>query len=160
MGQVFLRAIVCGLAGFFAWALTEPFAPNFMPLDPSVPMEGDQSLLILLIGGFVGAAAGITHGLARGSRRHMIESGILGLIFGAIGSTLGITIGAVLANGIMDVPIGGIAHMDMPGKMIARAVNLLPMGVCMGLAIGLTLKSKRGVLAGLLGCLDQFPAFV
>lgn len=151
MGQVAFRAIVCGLAGFLAWALTEPFASNFMPIDPSVPMESNDAVLILLIGGFVGAAAGITHGLARGSRRHMIESGILGLIFGAIGSTLGGTIGAVLANVMMHPPGGNIAYMDMPGRMIARAVAFLPMGVCMGLAIGISMKSKRGIMAGLLG---------
>ena len=151
MRQVFFRAIVCALAGFLAWAVTEPFAPTQLPLDPNVPVKSNESMLILLIGGLVGLAAGVAHGLARGSRRHVIESGVLGLIFGAIGSTFGSQIGVVLVNMMMSVPNGGIAYMDMPGRMIARALALLPIGVCMGFAIGLTLKSKRGMMAGLLG---------
>ncbi|MCH8980179.1 MAG: hypothetical protein IH945_13210, partial [Armatimonadetes bacterium] len=151
MGQVLFRAFACGLAGFVAWLVTEPFAPRFISIDPNAVPAGSSTVLILLVGGLVGCVAGALHGVARGSRRHMIESGLLGLIFGAIGSTVGGNIGALLASGIMDVPVGGIAYMDMPGRMIARALAFLPIGVCMGLAIGMTLKSKRGVLAGLLG---------
>jgi pSer/pThr/pTyr-binding forkhead associated (FHA) protein len=152
MGQVFFRAIACGLAGLFAWLVTEPFADRFIPLDPSKQQQGSgQMWLIILIGSLVGLTAGALQGMARGSRRHAIEMGLLGLVFGAIGSTFGAQIGAAISTVVMQVPAGGVAYMDMPGRMIARALALFPIGLFMGLAIGLTLKSKRGVMAGLMG---------
>jgi len=152
MGQVFFRAIACGAAGLLAWLVTEPFASRYIPTDPNQARFGaGQDWLILLIGALVGLAAGALHGVARGSRRHAIESGLLGLFFGAIGSTLGASVGTMLSFGIMDVPRGGIAMMDMPERMVARALALFPIGLFMGIAIGATLKSKRGVVAGLLG---------
>ena len=152
MTQVLFRAAVCGLAGLLAWLVTEPSADRFMPIDPTKQPSGSgQIWLILLIGALVGLAAGALQGLARGSRRHTIESALLGLVFGAIGSTFGAQVGTVLATMVMDVPPGGIAHMDMPQRAVARALALMPIGVFMGLAIGATLKSKRGVVAGLMG---------
>ncbi|MEX2244776.1 MAG: FHA domain-containing protein [Fimbriimonadaceae bacterium] len=151
MGQVFFRAIACGAAGLLAWLITEPFAPRFLPSDPTQAQAGGQDWLILLIGALVGLTAGALHGVARGSRRHAIESGLLGLFFGAIGSTLGASVGTMLSAMIMDVPRGGIAMMEMPGRMIARALALFPIGLFMGIAIGATLKSKRGLIAGLFG---------
>jgi pSer/pThr/pTyr-binding forkhead associated (FHA) protein len=151
MGQVFFRAIACGAAGLLAWLITEPFAPRFIPSDPTQVRTGGQDWLILLIGALVGLTAGALHGVARGSRRHAIESGLLGLFFGAIGSTLGASVGTMLSSMIMDVPRGGIALMDMPGRMVARALALFPIGLFMGVAIGATLKSRRGLIAGLFG---------
>ncbi len=152
MGQVFFRAIACGLAGLVAWLVTEPFADRFMPKDPSLHSVGPgQTWLIILIGALVGLAAGSLQGLARGSRRHAIEMGLLGLVFGAIGSTLGSQVGAMLASAIMDVPQGGVAYMPLATRVVARALTLFPIGLFMGAAIGATLKSKRGFLAGLMG---------
>ena len=151
MGQVLFRALACGLAGLVAWLVTEPFTERFIPIDPNAPPVGSSAVLFLLVGGLVGGVAGALHGLARGSRRHMIESGLLGLIFGAIGSTLGATVGSVLTNMIMHPPVGGVHHLDFAPRMIARALQLMPIGLFMGVAIGLTLKSKRGLVAGLLG---------
>ncbi len=152
MGQVFGRAIACGAAGLLAWLLTEPFNERFIPADPNVAREGSgQMWLILLIGALVGLAAGAMHGIARGSKRHAIENGLLGLVFGAIGSVFGANFGTVLSSAIMDVPAGGIHHMSGPSLIIARALALFPIGLFMGVAIGMTLKSKRGIIAGLLG---------
>ena len=152
MGQVFFRSIACGTAGLLAWLVTEPFADRFIPIDPSKqPIGAGQTWLIFLIGALVGLTAGALQGIARGSRRQAIENGLLGLVFGAIGSTIGASIGAQLAAMIMHVPAGGIAYMDMPGRMVARALALFPIGLCMGVAIGATLRSKRGLVAGLMG---------
>ena len=152
MGQVFFRAIACGAAGLVAWLLTEPFNDRFIPIDPTQQQAGSgQMWLILLIGALVGLVAGALHGIARGSKRHAIESGLLGLVFGGIGAIFGANAGSVLAGLVMQVPAGGIAYMDMPGRMVARALALFPIGLFMGLAIGATLRSKRGVIAGLLG---------
>ncbi|MCH7945434.1 MAG: FHA domain-containing protein [Armatimonadetes bacterium] len=81
----------------------------------------------------------------------MSESGLVGLIFGAIGSTIGANLGSVATAVIMHPPVGGVHHMDFAPRVIARALQLMPIGLCMGVAIGLTLKSKRGLIAGLLG---------
>lgn len=152
MGQVFFRAVACGIAGLLAWLVTEPFAARFIPIDPQqAPEGGGQMWLILLIGALVGLTAGALQGMARGSRRHTIEMGLLGMVFGAIGSTFGAQVGALLAVGIMQTPPGGVAYMDLPGRIVARALSLFPMGLFMGAAIGLTLKSKRGFMAGLMG---------
>lgn len=152
MGQVLFRAVACGVAGLLAWLVTEPFAARFIPVDPQrAPEGGGQMWLILLIGALVGLTAGGLQGLARGSRRHTIEMGLLGMVFGAIGSTFGAQVGGLLAAGIMQTPPGGVAYMDLPGRIVARALSLFPMGLFMGAAIGLTLKSKRGFMAGLMG---------
>lgn len=152
MGQVFGRAIACGAAGLLAWLVTEPFTDRFIPIDPAQRQAGSgQMWLILLIGAFVGLTAGAMQGIARGSKRHAIESGLLGLVFGAIGSVFGANVGSVLSTMIMNVPPGGVAYMDLPGRVIARALALFPIGLFMGVAIGMTLKSKRGIMAGLLG---------
>ncbi|MCH8979673.1 MAG: hypothetical protein IH945_10600, partial [Armatimonadetes bacterium] len=151
MGQVLFRALACGLAGFVAWLVTEPFAPRFIPIDPTVEPVGSQAVLFLLLGGLVGGVAGTLQGMARGSRRHIIESGLLGLIFGAIGSTVGAQIGVNAAAMIMHPPVGGVHFLEGAPRVIARTLQLMPVGLCMGVAIGLTLKSKRGLMAGLLG---------
>jgi pSer/pThr/pTyr-binding forkhead associated (FHA) protein len=152
VGQVLFRAVACGVAGLLAWLVTEPFAARFIPEDPNAaPQGGGQMWLILLIGALVGLTAGALQGMARGSRRHTIEMGVLGMVFGAIGSTFGAQVGAILASAIMQAPPGGVAYMELPGRIVARALSLFPMGLFMGAAIGLTLKSKRGFMAGLLG---------
>ncbi|HXH61165.1 MAG TPA: FHA domain-containing protein [Fimbriimonadaceae bacterium] len=151
MGKVIFRAFICGLAGLAAWAVTEPFAPQFIPVDPTKHTGSGQAWLILLIGALVGLAAGLLQGLGNGSRKQALILASLGFLFGAIGSTFGASIGEMLTQLVFHTSTGGVAYLNQPERTVARALSILPIGLCMGLAIGLTLKSKRGLLAGIVG---------
>ena len=149
MGQVFFKMLVGAVAGTLAWVICEPQMPA--NVYDEAGWQRASLLLVLLIGGLVGIALGGVNGYLQGSRVHTLK----GLGFGLLGGLLG----ASLGNGI-----GGAFLRLFPGDlstatdkypifyiMMGRLMFMAPLGLCIGLGIGLVGWTKRRILVGALG---------
>lgn len=151
MGSILFRAMAGGLAGFAAWLLCEPMFPERRELDP-LRWAGVELTMILLVGLFVGAALGFAQGMAHGSRTRKMQWAGLGAVLGSIGSTLGYSIGAAASRGIFP----GV-NFDNPNsssfieQMMARTTLIAPIGLLIGVAIGMCGFTKRRAMVGALG---------
>lgn len=147
MGKVTLRAIFCGIAGVLAWVLCEPFFPKQVIAgswnrDP-VFLKVELTFTFLL-GTLIGLTAGFLNGTDRGGRTNVIVSSALGLIFGAVGAMFGQAIG----SSVYAILGGG---SNTPANVIARTLALLPFGLLIGAAVGVSQRSVRSMVSGAIG---------
>lgn len=147
MGKLLIRAGLCGLAGVFAWMLTEPG----MPADPRSPAwDSREKLMVFLAVTFIGLAAGAFSGFTRGSMRHMWTQLGVGAALGAVGGLLGYSIGGMLVGMIFGGDVF-VRNSPILVTSVARMVAMAPLGLCLGAAIGATNLTSRGLMAGAIG---------
>ncbi len=156
------------------WMVMEPFAPKDRPdtkkpvftqdaTGQPVPTSdatalGDyelrwaqwEGMFILLLGASVGLSVGGLEGFTRGGKRHTMIGAGLGLVFGGIGSSLGHGVGAGLA-GMFPPGTLGNANTPLALAIPARVLATLPIGLCLGAAIGGSTLSAKRTMQGLVG---------
>lgn len=147
MGRAFVKAFLCAGAGALAWILCEPFFPKVLTgsnFSTDLKWRAVEGTMNMLLGMFIGTAAGWLHGAERGGRRNVLIAAALGLIFGAVGASFGHTIGSALY-----VMFGG--GINSPTDMVARTAAFTPWGLMIGLAVGASQRSTRSLMAGGIG---------
>jgi hypothetical protein len=145
MGALLFRLLAGTAGGFLAWLICEPFAPK--ATDSSWNLW--EAKAVLLLGALVGLAVGGLDGFLRGGRVHTTRGIALGVILGAIGCSAGHGIGGGLVNAIFggDIFLSGI----LPLQMIARTLAFVPIGICLGAAIGTASLNVKKIVQGATG---------
>lgn len=144
MGQILFTTFAGAIAGLLAWLVTEPSAPK-MFMDPA----GEQwaQMFALLLGGAIAGTLGGIYGWQRGSRRHFFLGLTLGVILGALFGRLGLGIGSGLAYSMFPGFDMGFSAKTIPGRLL----QTIPVGALLGLAVGISTRSWKQMLLGLIG---------
>ena len=144
MGQILFTTLAGAIAGLLAWLVTEPSAPK-MFMDPA----GEQwaQVFSLLLGGLIAGTLGGIYGWQRGSRRHFVIGLALGVILGALFGRLGLGIGSGLAYSMFPGFDMGFSAKTIPGRLL----QTIPVGALLGLAVGISTRSWKQMLLGLIG---------
>lgn len=145
----FTRMLLGGFAGLLGWALIEP--GSRAAVASSVAWNSFEMRLILVWGLLIGLSIGGYNGYLQGSRTHVVRGLALGGLLGAIGATLGYGFGGRLEEALF----GPMSMVQVNGnlitKLLARVTALLPLGVCLGAAIGASTIDWRRALHGAIG---------
>jgi pSer/pThr/pTyr-binding forkhead associated (FHA) protein len=137
MGSIIFKAILGMVAGVLAWALIEPFKPDFMDETKWGMFE---VFLMLAWGLFIGGAVGFSNGWGRGSRIHALRE----FAFGALFACIGVSIGRGLSTPFT-------AMIGTPLTVIGRTLALGCIGAGIGAGVGICTFVPRRGLQGLIG---------
>jgi len=146
MKGMILRVFVGAVAALLAWALMEPLAPHLIN-DPK--WDTWELSFVAVLGLFVGAGVGAVTGLLTGGKMHTLRGLIFGAVLGAIGITLGSKIGGTVS--VMMFGQGALNGGNVVVAIPARVVALTPIGMLLGLAIGISTLSPQRAKYGLIG---------
>lgn len=147
MGIIFLLMLTGAVAGFLAWAITEPLAP---PIYPSPEWARYETLYALCVGSFIGASVGGVSGWAQGSRFHFLWGIFSGALVGAFAGVVGLSIGGNLATYFFGYDVfekGEVTHRQVLGRMLV----LTPFGGLVGISLGIATRSFARALQGFIG---------
>lgn len=148
MGSILFRALIGGIAGTAAWALTEPMAGRAFD---SAAWGRYEMAFVILLGALIGVALGAYGGWLRGSRRHTFVGAGIALVFGAVGASIGYGIGGWTTNSLYGNQIFMDPTIPIQIKTAARVLALTPIGLCVGAAIGASSLTVRQLVVGATG---------
>lgn len=147
MGQILFKMLAGAAAGLLAWAIWEPTMPS-SPFDPR--WSAAEGRLTLSIGLLIGLALGGVSGYLQGSKVHFWKGLLFGGLGGVAGASVGSQVGVMLTYAFFPRSIF-IAEHSMAEQMIARAFFLTPLGLFIGIGIGVAGWTMRRVIVGALG---------
>jgi hypothetical protein len=133
-------AIAGGLGGALGWVLVEVFLGR--RIDSTVTLSqayGIDAIMGAITGLCIGLALGTAEGLIMGSRQRLLRGAAIGAGAGVLGGVLGLLIGETIYQ---------------PLKMlcfVGRALGWGAFGAVLGLAEGITRRSRRGLRNAALG---------
>jgi hypothetical protein len=145
------RWILCGLgvlAGLAAWPVTE-LALKYQSSFPSYLIFSLAlgAVFGLILGAFFGSAAGITTYI----RIRIIRGALAGAAVGLAGGAVGFLIGQAVLLLLGNVIFSSRRSLTMVGLPVARAVGWSVLGVFIGMADGIRVRSLKKILVGSLG---------
>ncbi|HEY3780142.1 MAG TPA: FHA domain-containing protein [Fimbriimonadaceae bacterium] len=148
MGKPVLKMFVGALAGLIVWMIFEPQMPAdyYSSRLPQVMAE-----MVIWLGVAIGLAIGGFSGYQQGSKLHLFRGLVLGGLFGLIGMNLGAGVG----YGIVKM-LGMSSALQNPSvplllRMPARFLDIAPMGLFLGAAIGASTLNWRRAVQGAIG---------
>jgi len=147
MGRLFSKFFIGGIAGLFAWMICEPGAPRQINGNWGAWENG----FLLALGALIGLAVGGLDGYSRGGKRHTGMGIGLGLIFGAVGASCGHGIGSALSTAIFGGGVFSELNNNIVKVIPARIVAFVPIGACLGAAIGASSLNLKKVIQGAIG---------
>ncbi|HRF59491.1 MAG TPA: FHA domain-containing protein [Fimbriimonadaceae bacterium] len=148
MGSILFRALIGGVAGTAAWALTEPMAGRAFD---SADWGRYEMAFVVLLGALIGVALGAYGGWLRGSRRHTLVGAAIALLFGAVGASIGYGIGGWLTYALYGTNVFMDPTIPVQIKVTARILALTPIGLFVGAAIGASSLTVRQLVVGATG---------
>ncbi len=136
------------LAGLAAWPVTE-LALKYQSSFPSylVFSLALGAVFGLILGAFFGSAAGITTYI----RIRIFRGALTGAFIGLAGGAVGFLIGQAVLLLIGNVIFSSHKSFTMVGLPVARAVGWSVLGIFIGMADGIRVRSLKKILIGSLG---------
>jgi pSer/pThr/pTyr-binding forkhead associated (FHA) protein len=139
MGSILFKAISGMLAGLVAWAMVEPFKPNF---SDDVKWAWFERMLMFAWAICLGATIGFVSGYQRGSKTHALKECGLSALFALIG---------IMTFKAFAGPFAAMIALGGPMAMIGRTGAIALIGAGLGLGIGYSSFVWRRGLQGMIG---------
>jgi hypothetical protein len=148
-----LNTMLAGaIGGGLAWVFANPFIVDPVAgAPPQVQLLGVQlagmGLFFACAGGMIGMMLGAVEGINSRSWEKAARGGFFGLTIGAGGGFIGGVIGQAVYGGFG----GGNQAMPGPLQVLLRGIGWALVGLCVGLAQGALVRSRRKMINGLVG---------
>lgn len=147
MGRIFAKFFIGVVAGALGWALCNSSAPTKVTAD----WGAWERTYILVLGALIGLAVGGLDGFTRGGKRHTAAGLGFGLLFGSIGAAFGHSLGGMLSTLFFGGAVFDETNNNIIKVLPARVIAFIPIGVCLGAAIGASSMNLKKVIQGAVG---------
>ncbi|MDI6785048.1 MAG: FHA domain-containing protein, partial [bacterium] len=146
--SVLIQNLIAGLiGGFLAWVVTEVFYDDYRRTTSMIEMLVEMGFLGGCMGALIGVCLGAVEGITSRVGEKAVQGGLIGLGIGFAGGMIGGVFGQIIYSFFG----GGSGRLGFVEQIMIRAIAWGLIGLFVGLAQGVAIRSKKKIVNGLLG---------